>query len=162
MTFAHDADALWREAVEGVGAGWTCAEATLHALLRAADLDTAPVGWAAAGYRGAICSGRTICGALYGATVFLGVLWGACADGGDAAPDAPGRPAAVDDVSALFAGFLDAFGATECATLTGVDLGDPDARAAFLSRYYAAGLDHPCNQQISWAIRFCLERLAAP
>jgi hypothetical protein len=74
-----------------------------------------------AGYDGAIRSGKTICGALFGGTVYLGYLHGA---GTEEAPAVGGerRARAIRAVGDLYAGFIERFGDTDCQTLTGCDL----------------------------------------
>jgi hypothetical protein len=73
-----------------------------------------------AGYDGAIRSGKTICGALFGGAVFLGYLYGMNAT---KAPQVQGaqRTRAIEAVGRLFGRFVERFGDTDCRTLTGCD-----------------------------------------
>ena len=67
--------------------------------------DATPYQWATAGYAGAINSGKTICGILFGASIYLGFL------NGMDATDAPElmdkrRLKAIESVDKLFNGFF--------------------------------------------------------
>ena len=48
---------------------YTCAEASLQALLTLWDLPKEDYSWATAGYLGAILSGHTTCGVLIGSSI---------------------------------------------------------------------------------------------
>jgi len=116
--------------------------------------DDLPYQWVAAGYMGAINTGKTICGALYGATAFLGALHG---DRGDAPSGANNarRMAAGAAVESLFRGFIDRFGATECLQLTGCDWTSDEDRARYdHERIY----ETRCAKYIAYALSVCLER----
>lgn len=76
--------------------------------------------WATTGYDGAIRTGRTICGILFGATVFLGYLHGVNATQAPEINDER-RSRAIESVQGLFRGFVENFGDTDCRTLTGCD-----------------------------------------
>ena len=67
---------LQENAIQLMTEGYTCAEATLLVLMEEMGWDPAPVQWVTAGYMGAIKSGKTICGCLFGGTCFLGYLQG--------------------------------------------------------------------------------------
>ena len=79
-----------------------------------------PYQWATVGFKGAVMSGKTTCGILFGATIYLGYL------NGINATRAPGhrdrrRKKAIASVEDLFNGFIKRFGHTDCQTLTGCD-----------------------------------------
>ncbi len=82
--------------------------------------DSTPYQWAAVGYSGAIESGKTICGILFGAAVYLGYLSGTDATGVPGVKDAQ-RKQAITSVRDLFQGFKEKFNDTDCKTLTGCD-----------------------------------------
>ena len=82
--------------------------------------DSIPYQWATVGYSGAIESGRTICGILFGATVYLGYLNGVNASGVPDVKDKE-RKQAISAVRDLFQRFKAKFGDTDCRTLTGCD-----------------------------------------
>ena len=79
-----------------------------------------PYQWPAAGYSGAIASGKTICGTLFGGTAFLGYLHGENASTAPA-PEGQKRNQAIESVKELYQGFIERFGDTDCQTLTGCD-----------------------------------------
>jgi len=82
--------------------------------------DPVPYQWATVGYSGAIESGRTICGILFGAAVYLGYLSGIDETGVPDVKDEK-RKQAISLVRDLFKGFKEKFGDTDCKTLTGCD-----------------------------------------
>jgi hypothetical protein len=82
--------------------------------------DPVPYQWATVGYNGAIRSGRTICGILFGAAVYLGYRSGVDATGVPDVKDEQ-RKQAITAVRDLFQGFKEKFGDTDCKTLTGCD-----------------------------------------
>ncbi|UCH32198.1 MAG: C-GCAxxG-C-C family protein, partial [Candidatus Bathyarchaeota archaeon] len=55
---------------------YTCAEASLQALLTLWDLPKEGYSWATAGYMGAILSGQTACGLLIGSSIAIGLRCG--------------------------------------------------------------------------------------
>ncbi len=107
-----------REGIQLMVKGYAWAEAVLQVLRKKKDWDPSPYQWATTGYSGAIGSGRTICGALFGGTVFLGYLHGTNATH---APDVDDerRTQAITSVNKLFQGFIESFGDTDCQNLTG-------------------------------------------
>ena len=119
--------------------------------------DASPYQWAAAGYAGAIGSGRTLCGALFGGTVYLGYLYGANA------AQAPGiedetRRRAILAVRRLYRGFVKDFRDTDCRTLTGCDLSVKRDRARF---YGEEVYRETCHRYFGHVLGFCLEQSTA-
>jgi C_GCAxxG_C_C family probable redox protein len=123
------------EAVRGVrarflaaGNPYGCAEATLLALGDACGLPDATDGAAAMALNGGVAYGGGTCGAITGAAIALGLL---------AARRIPDRATAKRVARELTAGALDdfraTFGATDCRTLTGVDLRAPGGHEAFMA-----------------------------
>ena len=143
---------LWREGVQRMTEGYTCAEAALHVLSKARGWDPTLHAWVAAGYAGAIQSGKTTCGLLFGATVFLGLLHG---EGSTQPPEAGNgaRSQAIAAVNDLYRGFIARFGDTDCQTLTGCDWGAlEDVR-----RYYEDEVfNSVCFRQWEYVLRECL------
>jgi hypothetical protein len=113
-----------------------------------------------AGYDGAIRSGKTICGTLFGGTVYLGYLNGHDAE---KAPEIGGerRAHAIEAVSDLYAGFVERFGTTDCQTLTGCDWG----RQGDIDRYMEEKTyEDTCYKYFEYVLSKCLaasERVAA-
>ena len=68
--------ALWKKGVQLMGEHYTWAEAILQVLRENTGWDATPYQWATAGYMGAINSGKTICGVLFGGSIYLGFLNG--------------------------------------------------------------------------------------
>ena len=111
--------------------GYTCAEASLQALLKLWDMQNPELSWATAGYLGAIMSGETTCGLLIGSSIAIGLK---CGLGNDSIPeDHPeARGTAIETVSELYKDFKEKFGSTSCKTLTGVDFSDGDQLAEYV------------------------------
>jgi hypothetical protein len=96
--------------------GYTCAEASLQALLTLWDLPKEGNSWATAGYMGAITSGQTTCGLLIGSSIAIGLR---CGQGKKEIPEEheSERGKAILAVEELYNDFLKKFGSTECKAL---------------------------------------------
>ena len=106
---------------------------------------------------GAIESGKTICGVLFGATVFLGYLHGVGARSGPAVDDA-GRQAAIASVNSLFNTFIEKFGDTDCQRLTGCDW----SKKADRTRYFKEEVyRETCYHYFKYVLEGCLARMDA-
>jgi hypothetical protein len=92
-----------------------------------------PRQWAVAGYLGAIASGKTICGTLFGGVVFMGYLHGADAAQAPEVQD-KSRSRAIESVRGLYRGFIERFGDTDCQTLTGCDMSKAQDGARFMEQ----------------------------
>jgi len=127
----------------------------LQVLRETVGWNAIPYQWAAAGYMGAIDSGKTICGFLFGGSVFLGYLSGA------KATEAPtlehdGRARAIASVKGLFQGFIERFGTTDCCMLTGCDFSQKtDARRYFKEKIY----ENTCYRHFEYVLKQCLAQL---
>ncbi|CAB1061981.1 hypothetical protein D1BOALGB6SA_6757 [Olavius sp. associated proteobacterium Delta 1] len=101
---------------------------------------------------GAIDSGKTICGVLFGSSIYLGFL-----NGKDSA-DAPElkderRLKAIKSVNELFTGFINRFGDTDCRTLTGCDWSKKeDIKRYFKDETYK----DTCFQQFYYVVEKCI------
>ena len=101
---------------------------------------------------GAINSGKTICGVLFGGSIYLGFL------NGINATDAPElkdkrRLKAIRSVNELFNGFINRFGETDCKTLTGCDL----SRKEDIKRYFKDQIYKDiCFHQFEYVIEKCI------
>jgi len=95
---------------------YTCAEASLQALLTLWDLPKEGYSWATAGYMGAIRSGQTTCGLLIGSSIAISLR---CGQGKKEIPEEHGseRGKAILAVEELYSDFLKRFDSTECKTL---------------------------------------------
>jgi len=101
---------------------------------------------------GAINSGRTICGILFGASIYMGFL-----NGTDSteAPDVKDerRLNAINSVNRLFNGFINQFGETDCTTLTGCDWSrKEDKKRYFEDKIY----ESTCFRQFEYVIEKCI------
>ena len=102
---------------------------------------------------GAISSGKTICGILFGGAVYLGFL------NGNDSTDAPklkdqGRLNAIKSVNELFNGFIDRFAETDCQALTGCDWSKKDDR----KRYFKEEVyKNTCYRQFEYVIEKCFK-----
>ena len=134
--------------------GYTCAEATLRVLMQEMGWDDTRYQWAAAGYTGAIKSGKTICGCLFGGTVFLGFLQGS------GTTQLPGiendkRSQAIASVEQLYQGFIEQFGDTDCYKLTGCDWGNRrDVVRYFKEEVY----QNTCYRFMQYVLSKCLNQ----
>jgi len=108
---------------------YTCAEASLQALLALWDLPKEGYSWATAGYGGAIASGQTTCGLLIGSSIVIGLR---CGQGKKGIPEEheSEREKAILLINDLYNDFLKEFGSTECKALNqGVDFSSADETA---------------------------------
>ena len=119
--------------------------------------DAVPYQWATAGYTGAIDSGKTICGFLFGGSVFLGYLAGEKAAGAPTL-EHDGRARAIATVKGLFQGFIERFGTTDCGLLTGCDFSQKtDVRRFYREKIY----ENTCFRHFDYVLRLCLTQLEA-
>jgi len=95
---------------------YSCAEASLQALLTAWDLPKEGYSWATAGYMGAIQSGQATCGLLVGSSIAIGLR---CGQGKKGIPEEheSERGKAILAVEELYSDFLKKFGSADCKTL---------------------------------------------
>jgi hypothetical protein len=118
--------------------------------------DATPYQWATAGYMGAINSGKTICGVLFGASIYLGFLNGI---GATTAPELKdeGRLKAIKSVNELFNGFIDRFAETDCNALTGCDW----SKKEDIKRYFKDEIYKDiCFRQFEYVIEKCINEKA--
>ncbi|TET07596.1 MAG: C_GCAxxG_C_C family protein [Candidatus Thorarchaeota archaeon] len=104
---------------------YTCAEASLQALLELWGMTDPELSWATAGYLGGILSGETTCGLLIGSSAAIGFK---CGHGKDSIPEdhIEERGTAIEIVTNLYEDFQKEFGSTACKTLSNVDFSDGD------------------------------------
>lgn len=101
---------------------------------------------------GAINSGKTICGILFGGSIYFGFLNGI--DSTDAPkPKDKRRLNAIKSVNELFNGFINQFGETDCATLTGCDWSKKeDIKRYFKDEIYKG----TCYRQFEYVVEKCI------
>jgi hypothetical protein len=101
---------------------------------------------------GAIMSGRTICGALFGGAVYLGYLKGINTADAPKLKDAR-RTKAIQSVGGLYNGFIERFRETDCQTLTGCDW----SRKEDVKRYFKDEIyKDTCFRQFEYVIEKCI------
>lgn len=101
---------------------------------------------------GAINSGKTICGVLFGASIYLGYLSGI---GSTDAPDLKDekRVNAIRSVNELFNEFIERFGETDCRALTGCDW----SKKEDIKRYFKDEIyKDTCFRQFEYAVEKCI------
>ena len=114
--------------------------------------DATPYQWATAGYAGAINSGKTTCGILFGASIYLGFLNGMDSTDAPELMDAK-RLKAIKSVDELFNGFINRFAETDCTTLTGCDWSKKDD----VKRYFKDEIyKDTCFRQFEYVIEKCI------
>jgi len=116
--------------------------------------DPTPYQWATAGYMGAIETGKTICGILFGGSVYLGYLSGINATEAPEIKD-ENRKEAIRSVRSLFWGFIERFGDTDCQALTGCDWSKKeDIKRYFKEKVY----ENTCYHQFEYVLDKCLDK----
>ena len=101
---------------------------------------------------GAINSGKTICGILFGGAIYLGFL------NGMGSTDAPKlkdekRLNAIKSVNELFNGFISKFGKTDCISLTGCDW----SKKEDIQRYFKDEIyKDTCFPQFKYVLEKCI------
>ena len=119
--------------------------------------DATPYQWATAGYMGAIDSGKTICGILFGGSIYLGFLNGMDATGAPKLKDKR-RLNAIKSVNELFKGFIKQFGESDCTTLTGCDWSKKeDIKRYFKDQIY----NDTCYRQFEYVVEKCINETAS-
>jgi hypothetical protein len=111
-----------------------------------------PYQWATAGYAGAINSGKTTCGILFGASIYIGFLNGMDATDAPELMDAK-RLKAINSVNELFNGFINRFAETDCTTLTGCNWSKKDD----VKRYFKDEIyKDTCFRQFEYVVEKCI------
>ena len=101
---------------------------------------------------GAINSGKTICGVLFGGSIYLGYLNGINATNAPALKDKR-RLKAIQSVNELFNGFINRFGETDCTTLTGCDW----SKKQDIKRYLKDQIyKDTCFHQFEYVVEKCM------
>ena len=144
--------ALWKKGIQIMGDRYTWAEAIFQVLRENTGWDVTPYQWATAGYMGAINSGKTICGVLFGASIYLGFLNGMNSTDAPKLKDEK-RLNAIKSVNDLFNGFINQFGETDCKALTGCDW----SKKEDIDRYFKDEIyKDTCFRQLEYAVAKCV------
>ena len=129
--------------------------------------DATPYQWATAGYMGAINSGRTICGILFGGSIYLGFLNGKDATDAFELKDKR-RLNAIKSVNELFNGFVNQFGESDCTTLTGCDWSKKEDIKRYFKVCFTVGPEtkreqiykDTCYRQFEYVVEKCINETA--
>ena len=106
---------------------------------------------------GAINSGKTICGVLFGSSIYLGFLYGKDSTDAPELKDER-RLNAIRSVNELFTGFTNRFGDTDCRTLTGCDW----SRKEDINRYFKDEIyKDTCFKQFYYVVEKCIAEKTA-
>jgi hypothetical protein len=132
---------------------YTCAEASLQALLTLWNLPREGYSWATAGYMGAILSGQTTCGLLIGSSIAINLR---CGQGKKGIPEEheSRRAKAITAVNDLYNDFLKEFGSTECKALNHVDFRKPEELAQWA---VTKGWKQTCDVFLKFVFEKCIK-----
>lgn len=143
---------MWGKGIQLMVDKFTWAEAIFQVLRENAGWDATPYQWATAGYAGAISSGKTICGILFGGAIYLGFLNGIDSNDAPKLKD-EGRLNAIKSVNELFNGFINKYGKTDCSSLTGCDW----SKEEDIQRYYKDEIyKDTCFRQFEYVVEKCI------
>ncbi|MHA1974052.1 MAG: C-GCAxxG-C-C family protein [Candidatus Hodarchaeales archaeon] len=132
---------------------YTCAEASLQALLDLWGLDIEKNSWATAGYLGAITSGNTTCGLLIGCSIAIGLKYGKDLTGTPEENEFA-RDKASQAVNELFTEFIEKFGSTNCKTLNKVDFREGKEISDWITQ---RGWKNTCDVFLGYVLTKCHE-----
>jgi hypothetical protein len=134
---------------------YTCAEASLQALLELFNLPEGSYTWACAGYGGAILSGQATCGLLIGSSIAISLALG---KGGNSLPeeDQQSRSEAIQSIGMLYKEFLEKFGSASCTSLSHCDWSKPADIADYVKE---KRWKNTCDVQMQFILDFG-ERMA--
>jgi C_GCAxxG_C_C family probable redox protein len=111
-------------------AGWSCAEAVTVAATERLGTTNDLVPRIATGFGGGLSRTKSLCGALAGGVLAIGVANGRDRVGDD-------RTVLVGKVQTLVNGFVSKFGSDNCFALTGLDFNTPTGMAVYKERVHA-------------------------
>ena len=132
---------------------YTCAEASLQALLTLWNMPREGYSWATAGYMGAILSGQTTCGLLIGSSIAINLR---CGQGKKGIPEEheSRRAKAITAVNDLYNDFLKEFGSTECKALNHMDFRKPEELAQWA---VTKGWKQTCDVFLKFVFEKCIK-----
>lgn len=119
-----------KRAIEVFDSGLSCAEAVAIAGMEELGRTSELIPRIASGFAGGVSRTQSLCGALAGGVLVLGV-----AHGRDRAQD--DRSLLIAKVQALVNGFRERFGSDNCFTLTGLDFNKEGAMDVYRQRIHA-------------------------
>ncbi|MFX0124835.1 MAG: C-GCAxxG-C-C family (seleno)protein [Candidatus Hodarchaeota archaeon] len=130
---------------------YTCAEASLQALLSLWNLPLEEYSWATGGYLGAIMSGKTTCGLLIGSSAAIGFR---CGQEKKGVPEKyeEERNMAVQAVGELYSDFLEEFGSTKCKELSRTDFSKGEEIGQYIT---TKGWKQTCDTFLKHVLEKC-------
>lgn len=138
-----------KSANEFFASGFNCAESVALAVCQALGLDTSLLPRMATGFGGGIAGSGATCGALVGAIMAVGLMYGR-----NTPEDDRRRPYAISQ--RIYSAFEQEMGSTQCRQLTGLDLRTPEGyRQLFTSGVH----ERVCAKAVALAERLALEQL---
>lgn len=125
--------------------GFSCAEAVFLAGAAALGVESDLVPRLATGFGGGLSRTKSLCGAVAGAVMVLGLKYGRRAVADD-------RSTILAKVQELMAGFRQEFRSENCYDLTGLDFNTPEGQGVYKERVHAQ-----CRTYVEWCLRKALE-----
>ncbi|MDI6871725.1 MAG: C-GCAxxG-C-C family protein [Bacillota bacterium] len=125
--------------------GYCCAEAVLMAGAKGLGLTSKLIPKVASGFCGGVSRTRSVCGAVSGAVIVLGLKYGRTSLEDD-------RSALISKVQALMAEFRKEFGSENCFDLTGLDFNTPEGREKYRQEVHTQ-----CRRYVEFCLRRALE-----
>jgi C_GCAxxG_C_C family probable redox protein len=143
------ADAFVHEGIEMFDGGLSCAEVALVMGMRRMGRQSDLVPRIATGFGGGVSRTRSLCGAIAGGVIALGVAYGRDNKEDD-------RSVILAKVQGLMARFRDRFGSDNCHTLTGLDFNEPGAMDVYRTRVHGQ-----CRTYVEHVLRELFAELPA-
>jgi C_GCAxxG_C_C family probable redox protein len=146
----HSADAFVREGLEMFDGGLSCAEVVALMGMRRLGRTSELLPRIATGFAGGVSRTKSLCGAVAGAVLVLGI-----AHGRDKKED--DRSLILTKVQGLMSRFRERFGSENCYTLTGLDWSEPGAMDVYRERVHAH-----CRTYVEQVLRELLTLVPRP
>lgn len=125
--------------------GFSCAEAVFLAGAKALGVEDRLIPRVATGFGGGVSRTKSLCGAVAGAVMVLGLKFGRGTLDDDRGP-------ILAKVQALMSAFRQEFGGENCYELTGLDFNTPEGQKAYKQEVHAR-----CRTYVEFALRRALE-----
>jgi C_GCAxxG_C_C family probable redox protein len=143
------ADSFVREGIEMFDGGLSCAEVVAVMGMKRIGRQSDLFPRVATGFAGGVSRTKSLCGAIAGGVIALGVAYGRDKKEDD-------RSVLIAKVQGLMARFRDRFGSDNCYTLTALDFNEPGAMEIYRRRV------HPeCRAYVEMVLREIFAALPA-
>lgn len=137
------------QAIEEFDRGFSCAEAVFLAGSRGLGIEDPLIPKVATGFGGGLSRTKSLCGAVSGAVLVLGLKYGRAVLEDD-------RSAILDKVKELVADFRQEFKSDNCFELTGLDFDSPEGQKEYKEKIHA----ERCRGYVAFCVRRALELCA--